>query len=214
MKIHTFAFELIDSKMYIILERQGAIIIDPNVSETAAELLCSQNIQEVKIILTHEHYDHISGVEWFREQFACTVYCSEECNVNMQSSLKNGSKYFKALFLDREAEKLEEASRIQSMTCIADMTFEGKKEFIWNGHRIVLVETPGHSPGSICILLDDQYLFTGDSLLKNDPTITRLPGGNKRDYMEKTLPFLKNLDKEMYVYPGHGESGWLKEFNI
>lgn len=212
MKVHIFTYELIDSKMYLILGNASAVVIDPNISEDAVELLKESNIRKVNIFLTHEHFDHISGVKWFRDRFDCTVYCSNACDRGMRSSIMNGSKHFNALFIDKEPEKLKEASAIRPMVCRGDVIFRGRKEMLWGEHSVTLVETPGHSPGSICILFDDEYIFTGDSLLKDVSVITRLPGGSRKEYEEKTVPFFKVLDKDVYVYPGHGESGYMSDF--
>ena len=48
-------------------------------------------------------------------------------------------------------------------------------------------------------------MFSGDTLVTGHDTILRLPGGSKKDFAEKTLPFLHSLDRELLVYPGHGE---------
>lgn len=212
MIIKTFTYNLIDSKMYILLEVGSAVVIDPNISENAEKILRLWKVKKIKIILTHEHYDHISGVIWLQRKFKCKVYCSEKCNQNIQSSLKNGSKYFNILFLNKEKKKQEEASMIRPITCCGDVIFKDQMNMTWKGHKIFLKETPGHSQGSICILVDDKYLFTGDSLLKNIPTVTNLPGSNKNDYSRITIPYLREINKNVYVYPGHGESGYIREF--
>ena len=52
---------------------------------------------------------------------------------------------------------------------------------------------------------NDKYIFTGDSLIQNTPTITRFKTSNNATYESTTRPFLKSLDKNMLVFPGHGE---------
>ena len=87
---------------------------------------------------------------------------------------------------------------IQPYSCKADEIFNGKKEWNFESHKIVMQETPGHSKGSICILVDEKLL--------------RLPGGSKKDFAGITLPYLESLDREIMVYPGHGEPQKLAEF--
>lgn len=213
--IETYTYEVIDSKMYVMTEGKRALVIDPCISETAVGHLKEQNIDDVLIILTHEHYDHMSGIELFRNAFdSCTVLCSEACNTYMQRPTRNGSKYFKALFIDKTLELIEEAEKVQPVSYTADELFTGEKRFDWQGHDVFIRETPGHSPGSSCIIVDEEFLFTGDSLLKNDPVITRLPGGNRKIYNEEALPYLLSLSGDLMVFPGHGESGVLHEFDI
>lgn len=215
LQIETFTYDLIDSKMYIICENCSALVIDPCISKEAISYLMGKKANDVKIILTHEHYDHISGIGMLKESFArCEVICSEACNRNLQSVTGNGSKYFKALFLDKANAALKEAERVTPVSYCADTVFCRDFALQWQDHSFILTETPGHSPGSICILLDEKYLFTGDSLLKDIPVITRLPGGSKKDYKTKTMPFLRRLDKMLYVYPGHGKPGLMKEMML
>lgn len=215
MQIRTYTYELIDSKMYIMIEGSEALIIDPCISEEAVTMLRSEEVDNVLILLTHEHYDHMSGLELFRDAFStCRVFVSEICNTYMQKPTRNGSKYFKALFIDKESDRIEEAGQVPAVSYTGDEFFTGETQFDWQEHKIFIRETPGHSPGSVCIIIDDSILFTGDSLLKDDPVVVKLPGGNRKDYNEYTVPYLKSLDEELMVYPGHGESGVLKEFKI
>lgn len=212
MKFLKYIYEIIDSNMYIAIEGQSALIIDPNINEAALKRLNDKQVRKLLIILTHEHYDHISGVNWLREHFSCTVVCSKACADNMLSELKNGSKFFSVLFLNESEEKMQEAKKVKPITCEADSVFSGIKELCWEGHDIILYETPGHSAGSICINFDQKYLFTGDSLLKGLAVITKLPTGDKKRYYDTTLPFLRTLDRDLWVFPGHGDDGVLREF--
>ena len=213
--IKTYTYEIIDSKMYVMTEGNRALVIDPCIDEGAVAHLKEQGVDDILILLTHEHYDHMSGIDLFRNAFdSCMVLCSEACNTYMQRPTRNGSKYFKALFIDKDSDRIEEAEQVRPVAYTADELFNEEKRFEWQGHDVFIRETPGHSPGSVCIILDEKLLFTGDTLLKNDPVVTRLPGGNKKTYNERALPFLLSLSGDYEVYPGHGESGLLSEFDI
>lgn len=77
-------------------------------------------------------------------------------------------------------------------------------ELEMNATRLKVINTPGHSKGSICLLGDD-FLFSGDTLFDGGYGRTDLPGGEP----EKMLDSLKKLEEilknGMKVYPGHGE---------
>lgn len=214
MKIKKFIYKLIDSNMYIILEKNRAIVIDPCICSESIEYLKGNDVKDIIIIPTHEHYDHISGINWLKESFDnCTVLSSQKCHENMQSPTKNSSKFFWALFIDKAKSLQKEASKVQPFSCKGDKVFELEKRFVWQGHRVTLKETPGHSPGSICIFFDNKYLFTGDTLIMDAQIITKLPGGSKKEYELITKPFLNSLSKDIYIYPGHGRSDYLKAFD-
>lgn len=206
-EIKRYKSSLLSSNMYIISIEKQAIIIDPHISEEALKYIKNNLLKIDYIILTHEHYDHISGVNWLKDKFNCKVICNKECAEAIKWPNLNSSKYFDILMelLPKEIE-IDEAMKVEPYSCFADITFEENKSIKWKGHKIDLISTPGHSKGSICIVIDDKYLFSGDSLLKDYPTVTRLKGGSLKDYKEKTINFLKSLSHKMLVYPGHFES--------
>lgn len=215
--IHTFSFYPIDARMYILLERTKALVIDPCISEEALRLLIENGVTELMILLTHEHYDHVSGVNWLRQNIpSVQVLCSSECAKALPEPSDNLSRFWEVLFMGKDEETREYVRNmnIQPYSCEADQHFEGEYEGLWEGHSLLLKETPGHSKGSVCILLDERYLFSGDSLVTGYPTITRLPGGSKKDYAALTVPYLKSLNPELMVYPGHGDPQQLKEFGF
>lgn len=219
MKVVSYSFYPIDARMYVVMENQKALIIDPCVSEEAKEYLKESNVEDITIILTHEHYDHISGVNWLRENFArVTVLCSESCGKLITKPNKNLSSFYEILFMGKDEETQEYVRNmdVQPYSCEADEVFCDELNTDWEGNSLSLKETPGHSKGSICVLLNENILFSGDTLVTGHDTVLRLPGGNKKDFYEVTIPYLQTLDREMLVYPGHGESqrlGDYKELN-
>ncbi len=94
-----------------------------------------------------------------------------------------------------------------------DVVFREKYQLPFGNHQLELFETPGHSKGSICILFDKNCLFSGDSML-NCPVITKLPSGSKNDYQSITVPLFNKLDRNMIVYPGHGQYGSISDMVI
>lgn len=215
-EFHCFSFEPIDSRMYLLIANKQALIIDPCVHETALGLLKDHNVTDVLILPTHEHYDHISGINWLKSHFKCNVIACEQCAENMKNPKRNASVHFEALFIfapDEDKAKISEQN-IQPYSCTADEIFSKYKCFSWQNHKIEIYQTPGHSQGSACIIIDHVNVFTGDSLIKGVQTITRLPGGSKREFNENTLPFLKSLSRSSIIFPGHGTAGYIKEFLI
>ncbi|CAH8720668.1 MBL fold metallo-hydrolase [Paenibacillus thiaminolyticus] len=213
-ELYSFSFDLIDSRMYLLISNDKALIIDPCVNTDALQLLKDKNIIDVIVLLTHEHYDHISGVNWVRGNFNGKVIAIDQCAQNLSDPRRNASAYFDALLFFYSSETKISGENIQPYSCKADETFNDYKCFNWENHKIEIIHSPGHSDGSVCILIDDIFVFTGDSLIKGKQTITRLPGGSKKKYAEITLPFLKSLPIDSVIFPGHGEAGYIHEFSI
>ncbi|MDE6433374.1 MAG: MBL fold metallo-hydrolase [Lachnospiraceae bacterium] len=216
LEIHKYILEPINSNMYLIVKNKSALIIDPHICQDAVEFLEQKTVEEIWIILTHEHFDHISGVNFFREHWSCTVLCGNHAKEYLTDPLKNLSAYFKSLLIDKDAETVRIAEEVfdENYSCYADIGFDGRYGFEWQGLDIQLIETPGHSKGSICILVEEQYVFTGDSLVADNAVITRLPGGSKKEYRLITKPFLEGLSKDTIVFPGHGKENILNRFEI
>ena len=162
-------------------------------------------------ILTHEHCDHIFGCAMLQEKMEIPFYASSICDRNMQDTKKNFSRYFNAFVGVQTKVTKDKQKKMPLFTAKADQTFEGTLTMEWSGHRLVLQETPGHSEGSICILLDQRELFVGDTLLANDLTGLRFTGSSCEQLTERTLPWLRSLPGEIRVWPGHGPSFVLGE---
>jgi hydroxyacylglutathione hydrolase len=65
-----------------------------------------------------------------------------------------------------------------------------------------IIYTPGHTPDSICLLVNDQKLLTGDTLFVGECGRTDFPGGNTKS-MYESLNRLIKLNDNVEVYPGH-----------
>jgi glyoxylase-like metal-dependent hydrolase (beta-lactamase superfamily II) len=72
--------------------------------------------------------------------------------------------------------------------------------------RLRTVHTPGHTPGSICFLLEGApVLFSGDTLFPGGPGATKFPGGDFPAIIESIQGRLLTLPAETRVLPGHGD---------
>jgi hydroxyacylglutathione hydrolase len=68
---------------------------------------------------------------------------------------------------------------------------------------IKVIYTPGHTPDSICLLVDNQKLLTGDTLFVGECGRTDLPGGNSKSMYNSLLNKIAKLNDNIEVYPGH-----------
>ena len=204
--VYVFSLEPIDSRMYCIIKGYQALVIDPCLSEAAIEFLVEQKVKYITVLLTHEHIDHISGVNMLREIAKCKVICSEKCAERINDSRKNAAAYFEGMYRMRTVIEFEQikALKLSNYTCCADETFKEKIEFDWCGLNVKCIKMPGHSPGGIVIIVNNKYIFSGDNYIPGEKVITRLPGGSKKDYEKYIKPFFKNISSGCVIYPGHG----------
>ena len=202
-----FVMPVIESNMYLLLDGDEALVIDPHANPEAEELLRENGVKHCLILLTHEHYDHISGVNWLRERCSCEVVCTEACAERIIDPSTNAAKYFQALLMDKSREELKLFTPLwdRGYGCRADVSYDESLSLKWRGLPLSLQRAPGHSPGGQLITVCDKHVFTGDNLIPGQDVITRLPGGSKKDYQEKTLPLIKALPPDCLLYPGHGQ---------
>ncbi len=213
--VERYVMPCIFSNMYVIRNGREVLIIDPFVHEELFAELQSGGMEIIKIFLTHEHIDHISGVNRLREIFSqAEVTCTKACGERILLPALNLAKFWDVLFIDKSEQDQMEAMGVldKSYNCSADQTFAGDTEVEYVGVHLHMVEAPGHSPGSMLIFVDDKAVFTGDSLVEGNGVICRFPGGTKAGYLEKTLPQLNHLPDDMLILPGHGEPGKMGEF--
>jgi hydroxyacylglutathione hydrolase len=69
--------------------------------------------------------------------------------------------------------------------------------------RLRILHTPGHSKDSICLLLDDQFIFTGDTLFVGNCGRVDLPGSDPKEMYYSLFDRLAKLDEKLILYPGH-----------
>jgi len=69
--------------------------------------------------------------------------------------------------------------------------------------KLHVLHTPGHSTDSICLLLDGQLIFTGDTLFVGNCGRTDLPGSDPKEMYHSLIDRLSKLDDKLIVYPGH-----------
>jgi len=111
------------------------------------------------------------------------------------------------------AEKLSKKTKAKILISKADKDFVDFKvdKILTEGEEIEIgkeklkvIETPGHSPGSIC-LLGKNFVFTGDTIFEDGFGRTDLPGGSSKDLKKSLKKLSEILPKDIKVYPGHGE---------
>jgi hydroxyacylglutathione hydrolase len=68
---------------------------------------------------------------------------------------------------------------------------------------IQILHTPGHTNDSICLLIDNQTVLTGDTLFVGECGRTDLPTGNSKNMYDSLFNKLLKLNDDVKVYPGH-----------
>ncbi|MGH8930743.1 MAG: MBL fold metallo-hydrolase [Egibacteraceae bacterium] len=88
---------------------------------------------------------------------------------------------------------------------IADYAAEDEVRVAFGSAEVTLIHTPGHTPGSTCVLLGDRHLFSGDTLFPGGPGNTFGNANAFRQIMRSLRERLFALRDDVWVYPGHGD---------
>ncbi len=202
MEIHRYDSGILSSNMFVLSENGHVIVIDP-----ARDTVPGNGLTVDLLLATHEHYDHISGVNAWKEIVHAPLLCSAACAEQIKDPRKNLARHFDVLCEIQSWVQIEKIPEIDTdYRCEADRTFQGESVFEWQDHAVRLFELPGHSPGSIGILIDEIHFFSGDSLLENMEIELGFPGGSRKLWKEISEPRIMSIPKGTRVWPGHFDS--------
>jgi hydroxyacylglutathione hydrolase len=195
MKIQTIINPHRLSNTYVLeLENDFIVLIDVgnfNKSEFK-DWVVKNNKKIAYVLLTHEHADHCCGVDELYGFQQFELICSSECAENIKNSKQNFSYYLE----DIEEFKIT-TDKIKLVKDLEVLTL--------HGYDFTFIKTPGHSPGGVCILVENCF-FSGDTILNGIKTPLSFPHSSRKDYkisLEKIKTF---LEPKMIIYPGHDSS--------
>lgn len=169
----------------------NAILIDPSFQpEEIEKAMDKMKVHLKKIVLTHAHVDHIAGLEEVRKSHPeAAVYMSRIDAPYMKDPAKNLSYMLPEKVVCSDADVyVKEGDHIT----LDSMDFK-------------VLETPGHTPGSISLYAEKEKLvFTGDSLFEGSVGRTDFPGGSMKVLLAGIRKELFTLPDDVTVLPGHG----------
>ena len=199
MEIKRFESDMMASNMYLLSENGHAVVLDP-----CRDTSPGSGLKTDALILTHEHYDHISGVNAWKDAYGAPVICSRACAANIGPSRKNMSRYFEAFSqMQTYARQDEHVSIEKNYCCTAEFTFDDQMQFYWQDNCFELFALPGHSDGSIGIMVNRCNFFSGDSLFEEHEVELGFPGGDREKWKTISSGRLAGLPEGIIVYPGH-----------
>ena len=155
------------------------LIIDPGYEANAIKTrLRQRELTPDAILLPHGHIDHVGAVRERAMDFDCRVFLCPE-DLSMPPMMTAGPLFYTDTYGEGDC------------LTLAGLPFR-------------VFHTPGHTPGSVCLLLGDQ-MFSGDTLFEGSCGRMDLPGGDQLQ-MHQSLNRLVSLQADYHIHPGHGGS--------
>lgn len=170
-------------------EKKDALIIDPGGDDkNIISFIKKNNIKVNAILNTHAHYDHVGAISKLKKEFLIPLFLHSKDKkllntANLYAKLFEGTGLIKIPTIEYYFDQIEIIDHITSFS-------------------IKVLFTPGHTWGSVCLLIGD-CLFTGDTLLNGKIGRVDLPGGDEQT-LNKSLKVLSKLPTNINIYPGHG----------
>ena len=185
MKVLSAMVGPIMTNCYILCYETAKVcaVIDPGDEPKRIEaMIASCGCSPVMILLTHGHFDHCTGVAGLLEKWPDLPVYIHEADV---TDGVGGELTFRRL-----DEKNQRYWHEGDTLTVGSLTLR-------------VMETPGHSRGSVCLLVEGQgVIFSGDTLFRGNCGRCDFPGGDYRA-MLRSLARLGRLEGQYQVYPGH-----------
>ena len=172
-----------------------AVFIDPGDEvEQLLDVIRTQGLQVVHILLTHAHVDHVSGVAEAKRVLDVPIHLHQDDLFLYQNAVRTGMMF---------GLTVEEPPPV-------DRFYEGEGPITFGDYAVRVVHTPGHCPGGVCLAIAKTgdtaapHLFVGDTLFAGSIGRTDLPGGDYDTLLRSITETLFRFPDASIVYSGHG----------
>jgi hydroxyacylglutathione hydrolase len=183
---------LLEVNCYILADEatREAVVIDPGGDEDRILEVLNHNKFQLKLIIdTHGHFDHVDANQPLKEATGASI-AVHELDAPALTQPSQEAMFFTGNRLRRSE---------------ADIILKENDILTFGSYRLKVLHTPGHTPGSISLVLEDHpYVYVGDLLFAGSIGRTDFPGGNFDALINAVRTKIFPLGDNYTVYPGHG----------
>ncbi|MBN1288926.1 MAG: MBL fold metallo-hydrolase [Actinobacteria bacterium] len=191
LTVEQISVGLLDTNCYILMDEdvtEGYIIDPGGQAGRIVQHAESLKLKCLGILCTHGHFDHIGAVGKVAELLEAPVMISKNDAGYLDGSMKRiGIKM--SSFIARNPSSIDRVG--------------GGDEVAFGDYRARVLDTPGHTPGSISFLCENN-LFCGDLIFKGSVGRTDLKGSSTEDLLESIRREVLSLPDDYRIWPGHG----------
>lgn len=192
LSVEGFCVGPLQANCYLVWDpkcHQG-VVVDPGMqSEPVLSEARSRDVSITAVVCTHGHFDHVHALAFFRDSLGCPVRIHAEDGPLLEGMAEQAAHFgFPATAAPPPDIPIRDGERLPVGGC-----------------ALQVLHTPGHTPGSVC-LLGPGFVLTGDTLFAQSVGRTDLPGGSYERLMASIREKLLTLPDVTVVHPGHGPS--------
>lgn len=190
MNYEVLAVGPLETNCYVVYCQDSleCVVVDPGAeADRIFQFIAQKSLKPALILNTHGHIDHIGANKDIKEKFNIPLYI-HSADSPMLGNVKQSEM---AAFLG-----------VMDSPSPDHLLNDGDKIKIGKSFLLV-IHTPGHSPGSVSFL-GDGFLLSGDTLFFGGVGRTDLPGGSWKDMESSIKNKILTMPDEMIVLPGHG----------
>lgn len=207
LSVNTLIVPVCDNKVFIVDPAACSISGD---SFSFLNFLKTNNLECIGIVLTHSHFDHITGLFELKEIFPnakIAIHKDEASEIQAglgpmnQSILQNFGMSSLIPFFNQFVNPdilLQDKNNLSIFAQSTDKKLSSELK------KWIVIHTPGHSPGSICLYNEEKcVLISGDTLFYGTCGRTDMYGGNQRTIESSLAKLDRIIPNGTKVYPGH-----------
>lgn len=197
MRIDRVIVGPLETNCWIVSNDAGdVIVIDPGDDTedvcAAVENLPAENTTVHAVILTHGHFDHVGSADEVADDLGSFTYISS----------------IEADFIAGEEGTGGREFGMEAAVPIINFKVNDGDTIVAGAIKVEVILTPGHSPGSISLLIHDEeakadYVFSGDTIFAGSIGRTDFPGGDE-EAMNASIEIFAAMPSETKIFPGHG----------
>ena len=174
---------------------RSAVYIDPGDEvDQLLDVMDEERFDLERILLTHAHVDHVSGVARAKRYKNVPIHLHREDLFLYDNAVKHGELF---------------GMQVEQPPAV-DLFYDGSP-ITFGDYTVTVHHTPGHCPGGVCLAVgrtpaaEVPDLFVGDTLFAGSIGRTDLPGGNYERLMRSITKVLFAFSDDAVVYSGHGK---------
>lgn len=197
LNIKCFVCNMLQENCYVVSdETKECVIIDCGAfyekeQKAIAQYIEAQGLNPIHFIATHGHVDHHFGDQFVYKKYGLKVKV-HRADAFLMELLQEQAEAFAGVKLSGDFPSV-------------DQYLNSDDTISFGSHQFTLIETPGHTPGSVFFYCQEEDVaFSGDTLFHLSIGRTDLQGDSMFQ-MIQSLRMLSQLPDNTKIYPGHGE---------